>query len=122
MGLLVVPETRTTNDERDSRGLSEELEISRRARWKSKASTPHYCGKRKKYGTNIQVLTAPDGTPLWASGSLLGAVHDLKATRISGIPRHPVASGMITLADEGASVRVITCACRTRTSRFHRRT
>ncbi|GAA4232107.1 hypothetical protein FHR32_005978 [Streptosporangium album] len=46
------------------------------------ADRPHSSGKHKMHGMNIQVLAAPDGTPLWTSGSLPGPVHDLKAARI----------------------------------------
>ncbi|MFF0578551.1 transposase family protein [Streptosporangium saharense] len=65
------------------------------------ADRPYYCGKYKKHGMNIQVLAAPDGTLLWTSGSLPGAVHDLKGARIRGIPRRLATSGLITLADKG---------------------
>jgi hypothetical protein len=37
------------------------------------------------HGMNIQVLAAPDGAPLWSSGSLPGSAHDLKAARIWGL-------------------------------------
>ncbi|GAA2702612.1 hypothetical protein GCM10010412_100740 [Nonomuraea recticatena] len=50
---------------------------------------------------NIQVLTAPDGTPLWTSGSLPGSVHDLKAARVWGIVRRLKSAGLIALADKG---------------------
>lgn len=74
------------------------------------ADRPFYSGKNKKHGMNIQVLSAPDGTPLWTSGSLPGAVHDLKAARIWGIIRRLEASGLLTLGDKGyvgASERVL---------------
>ncbi|MGJ6970068.1 transposase family protein, partial [Streptosporangium sp. G11] len=59
------------------------------------------CGKHKKHGMNVQVIAAPDGTPLWTSGSLPGSVHDLTAARIWGIIRRLEAAGLITLADKG---------------------
>lgn len=65
------------------------------------ADRPYYSGKHKRHGMNIQVLAAPDGTPLWTSGSLPGSVHDLKAARIWGILRRLAAAGLITLADKG---------------------
>ncbi len=65
------------------------------------ADRPYYSGKHKKHGMNIQVLAAPDGTPLWTSGSLPGSVHDLKAARIWGILRRLNASDLIVLADKG---------------------
>ncbi|MEV8631250.1 transposase family protein, partial [Streptosporangium sp. NPDC051023] len=65
------------------------------------ADRPHYSGKHRRHGMNIQVLAAPDGTLLWTSGSLPGAAHDLTAARIWGIPRRLKTAGLITLADKG---------------------
>ncbi|GLW09891.1 hypothetical protein Misp01_50200 [Microtetraspora sp. NBRC 13810] len=65
------------------------------------ADRPYYSGKNKKHGMNVQVIAAPDGTPLWTSGSLPGSVHDLKAARIWGIIRRLETTGLITLADKG---------------------
>ncbi|MDP9862649.1 MULTISPECIES: transposase family protein [Streptosporangium] len=65
------------------------------------ADRPYYSGKHKMHGMNIQALAAPDGTPLWTSGSMPGSVHDLKAARIWGLIRRLQASGLITLADKG---------------------
>jgi hypothetical protein len=64
------------------------------------ADRPYYSGKHKHRGMNIQVLAAPDGTPLWTSGSLPGSVHDLKAARIWGIIRGLEAAELIALADK----------------------
>ncbi|MGP3921577.1 transposase family protein [Nonomuraea sp. 10N515B] len=74
------------------------------------ADRPFYSGKHKRHGMNIQVLAAPDGTPLWTSGSLPGSVHDLKAARIWGIIRRLQAAKLITLADKayvGAGEKVL---------------
>jgi len=74
------------------------------------ADRPYYSGKHKMHGMNIQVLAAPDGTPLWTSGSLPGSVHDLKAARIWGLIRRLHACGLIALADKayvGAGPRVL---------------
>ncbi|MBE1559780.1 transposase family protein [Nonomuraea africana] len=65
------------------------------------ADRPFYSGKHKKHGMNIQVIAAPDGTPLWTSGSLPGSVHDLKAARIWGIIRRLKSADLVTLADKG---------------------
>lgn len=65
------------------------------------ADRPFYSGKHKHHGMNIQVLSTPDGTPVWTSGSLPGSVHDIKAARIWGILRRLKASGLVTLADKG---------------------
>ncbi|MGJ6966340.1 transposase family protein, partial [Streptosporangium sp. G11] len=67
------------------------------------------CGKHEMHGMNIQVLAAPDGTPLWSSGSLPGSVHDLKAARIWSLIRRLHACELIALADKvyvGAGPRV----------------
>ncbi len=65
------------------------------------ADRPYHSGKHKKHGMNVQVIAAPDGMPLWTSGSLPGSVHDLTAARIWGIIRRLEAAGLITLADKG---------------------
>ncbi|WP_285774183.1 transposase family protein [Microtetraspora sp. NBRC 13810] len=36
------------------------------------ADRPYYSGKHKHHGMNVQVIAAPDGTPLWTSGSAAG--------------------------------------------------
>lgn len=66
-----------------------------------RADTGFYSGKHKKHGMNLQVIAAPDGTIVWVSGPLPGAVHDLKAARIWGIIRagrlratHPRGQGL----------------------------
>lgn len=59
---------------------------------------------------NVQVIAAPDGRPLWTSGSLPGSVHDVKAARIWGIIRRLEAAGLIALADKayvGAGQQVL---------------
>lgn len=66
-----------------------------------RADTGFYSGKHKKHGMNLQVIAAPDGTIVWVSGPLPGAVHDLKAARIWGIIRALAACGLLTLADKG---------------------
>ena len=62
---------------------------------------PFYSGKHKRHGMNIQVIASPDGTIVWVSGPLPGAVHDLNAARIWGIIRELSKSGMLVLADKG---------------------
>jgi hypothetical protein len=46
---------------------------------------PYYSQKHKKHGMNVQVLTTPDGTPLWFSRATPGRTHDLTAARAHGI-------------------------------------
>src|SRR5512143_2983883 len=38
------------------------------------------------FGGNIQVLAAPNGTPLWISAVEPGAVHDMAAARTHALP------------------------------------
>src|SRR5438270_4055407 len=65
------------------------------------ADRPFYSGKHRKHGMNLQVIASPDGEPLWVSGPLPGAVHDLTAARIWGIIRELAAAGLVVLADKG---------------------
>ncbi len=46
---------------------------------------------------NVQVISTPDGDPVWVSGS----VHDLKAARIWQILTEHERYGWITLGDKG---------------------
>jgi hypothetical protein len=62
---------------------------------------PFYSGKHRRHGMNLQVISGLDGTILWVSGPLPGAVHDLKAARIWGTVRELAASGLLVLADKG---------------------
>ncbi|MFB9251000.1 transposase family protein [Sphaerisporangium melleum] len=64
------------------------------------ADRPYYSGKNRMHGMHIQVISAPDGTPLRTSGSLPGSVHDLTAARIWGIIRRLEAADLIALADK----------------------
>ena len=41
------------------------------------ADEPYYSMKHRHHGMNVQVLAAPDGTPLWFSPALPGRTHDL---------------------------------------------
>lgn len=62
-----------------------------------------YSGKHKRHGGNIQVLTDPDGRPLWVSPVTPGATHDLAAARAHVLPAlYPAAvRGLPVLADKG---------------------
>jgi hypothetical protein len=40
-----------------------------------------YSGKAHEHGSDIQALSAPNGTPLWVSDVMPGSVHDLTAAR-----------------------------------------
>lgn len=51
------------------------------------ADRPHYSGKHRRHGMNLQVIATPDGTLLWVSGPLRGSVHDLAAARIWNVVR-----------------------------------
>ena len=50
-----------------------------------KADEPYYSQKHKQHGMNVQVIAAPDGTPLWFSRATPGRTHDLTAARGHGI-------------------------------------
>jgi hypothetical protein len=65
------------------------------------ADRPFYSGKHKKHGMNVQVITDPHGKLLWASPSLPGAVHDIKAARTHGIIDALSKGGLACWADKG---------------------
>lgn len=76
-----------------------------------KADRPYYSGKHKIHGMNLQVISSPDGTILWVSGSTPGSTHDLTAARLWGIVRALAKAGLIVLADkayQGAGDHVLT--------------
>ena len=59
---------------------------------------------------NVQVITRPDGTPLWFSRATPGRTHDLTAARAHGIVQAFLTRQILVLADfayqgAGASVR-----------------
>ncbi|HEX2987918.1 MAG TPA: transposase family protein [Chloroflexota bacterium] len=63
-----------------------------------------YSGKHRTFGGNIQVLAAPDGTPLWTSDVEPGSVHDMAAARTHALPTLYWAASQLhlpTLADAG---------------------
>ncbi|WP_285730545.1 transposase family protein [Nocardiopsis sp. ATB16-24] len=66
-----------------------------------KADRPFYSGKHKRHGMNIQVVSAPDGQPLWTSWSLPGSVHDTKAARLWKIAERLKTAGLLGLGDKG---------------------
>jgi DDE superfamily endonuclease len=65
------------------------------------ADRPFFSGKHRHHGVNIQVVAAPDGTLLWASGGLPGSVHDTAAARIWRIGAALERSGLVALGDKG---------------------
>src|SRR5512135_3057350 len=65
-----------------------------------------YSGKHRTFGGNIQVLAAPDGTPLWTSDVEPGSVHDMAAARTHALPALYWAAAQLhlpTLADAPAT-------------------
>jgi hypothetical protein len=66
-----------------------------------KTDRPHFSGKHRVHGMNVQVIASPDGTILWVSGALPGSTHDLTAARIWGVLRELERAGILTLADKG---------------------
>ncbi|MDQ0786674.1 hypothetical protein QFZ64_002171 [Streptomyces sp. B3I8] len=74
------------------------------------ADEPYYSQKHKKHGMNVQVITRPDGTPLWFSRATPGRTHDLTAARAHGIVQACLTRQILVLADRayqgaGATVR-----------------
>lgn len=75
-----------------------------------KADEPYYSQKHKQHGMNVQVIAAPDGTPLWFSRATPGRTHDLTAARAHGILQACLTRQILVLADRayqgaGATVR-----------------
>ncbi|GAA4894507.1 hypothetical protein HNR25_000288 [Streptomonospora salina] len=66
-----------------------------------KADRPHFSGKHRGHGMNIQSIAGPDGTVLWTSGALAGKANDLTAARVWGILRALEKTGVLTPADKG---------------------
>jgi hypothetical protein len=62
---------------------------------------PHYSGKHKRHGVNIQVIADAHGRLAWLSPALPGSVHDLKAARTHGIITALTCAAVATLADKG---------------------
>ncbi|MCY9784561.1 transposase family protein [Nocardiopsis sp. EMB25] len=65
------------------------------------ADRPFYLGKYKQHGMNIQIVAAPDGSLLWTSWSLPGAVHDVRAARAWRVAERIAAADLVALADKG---------------------
>ncbi len=75
------------------------------------ADEPYYSQKHKKHGMNIQVIAAPDGTPLRFSRATPGRTHDLTAARAYGIAQACLTRDVLILADrayQGADATVRT--------------
>jgi hypothetical protein len=84
---------------------------------RAKADRPHYSGKHKRHGLNVQVLTDPAGRPIRASPALPGSVHNLKAAaRRHGLVHTLTSYDIGVLADRGYQ-----CACGTIRVPFHGR-
>jgi hypothetical protein len=67
---------------------------------RARADRPHFSGKHRVHGMNVQVIASPDGTVVWTSGALPGKVHDLTAARMRGVVRALGQAGILTLADK----------------------
>jgi hypothetical protein len=55
--------------------------------------------EHKQHGMNVQVIAAPDGTPLWFSRATPGRTHDLTAARAHGIIQVCLTRQILILAD-----------------------
>ena len=53
---------------------------------------------------NVQVIAAPDGTPLWFSRATPGRTHDLTAARAHGIVQACLTRQILVLADRAYRV------------------
>ena len=64
-----------------------------------------WSGKHRRHGGNIQVVSAPDGWPLWTSGARPGREHDTTAIRADPDPLAQITAwvddGQLGLADPG---------------------
>ncbi|GAA0934354.1 transposase family protein [Streptomyces thermoalcalitolerans] len=84
-----------------------------------RADEPYYSMKHRRHGMNVQVVAAPDGTPLWFSRALPGRTHDLTSpslrpgappARAHGVIQACLSHQLLVLADRacqgaGATVR-----------------
>ncbi|MFV0131815.1 transposase family protein [Streptomyces sp. HMX87] len=64
-----------------------------------RADEPYYSMKHRKHGMNVQVISRPDGTPLWFSRAVPGRTHDLTAARAHGIVQATLTRQILVLAD-----------------------
>ncbi len=64
-----------------------------------RADEPYYSMKHRKHGMNVQVITRPDGTPLWFSRAAPGRTRDLTAARAHGIVQACLTRQILALAD-----------------------
>lgn len=64
-----------------------------------RADEPYYSMKHRQRGMNVQVVTRPDGTPLWFSRATPGRIHDLTAARAHGIVQACLTRQVLVLAD-----------------------
>jgi hypothetical protein len=64
-----------------------------------------WSGKHKRHGGNIQVLSTPDGFPLWTSPVRPGREHDMSCARthnlLNTLDTNTQAGGPITITDTG---------------------
>jgi hypothetical protein len=63
-----------------------------------------WSGKHKRHGGNIQVLSAPDGFPLWTSPVRPGREHDMSCARTHGLLTAldaAAADGLVPITDTG---------------------
>lgn len=65
------------------------------------ADRSFYSGKHKHHGMNVQVVSAPGGSLLWASWFLSGAVHDVRVAWGCRVAERIAAAGLVALADKG---------------------
>lgn len=79
------------------------IESDRRAGTRDNGNDLWFSQKHKRFGGNVQFLSAPDGTPLWVSDVEPGSTPDITAARLHVLPAlyKAAADGLPTLADKG---------------------
>ncbi|WP_435875720.1 HARBI1 family protein [Nonomuraea jabiensis] len=70
-----------------------------------KGADLYWSGKHRHHGGNVQVISAPDGWPIWVSAVRPGREHDLTCARTHGLAealsRTATETALITLTDLG---------------------
>jgi len=77
-----------------------------------------WSGKHKHHGGNIQVVSAPDGWPLWTSDVRPGREHDMTAARadpdLLDLIAEWISDGQLSLADWATKAHRRSSRCRSR--------
>ncbi|GAA1622201.1 hypothetical protein J3R03_008765 [Actinoplanes couchii] len=71
---------------------------------------PHYSGRHRRHGVNVQLIADAAGRLVWASAALPGVVHDLTAARTHTIIDALTGAKVMTLADKTSDRRACQAA------------